>query len=128
MKIKKMQNKYSVNWTSTRRFRMAAPNVSGGGGGGGAGGAGGNGGTILLVTSNLTPTTNNTLGTFNATDSITDGTTTLKLQTFANMECSGGSGGDGGTGGGTAFGVGSPGDDGTDGKTGRDGIHHVIFI
>ena len=59
-----MRNRYQVNWTSTTRFRMALPARSGGGGGGGGGGAGGNGGVVMLVTSNLTPTSG-VLGTLN---------------------------------------------------------------
>jgi|TARA_B100000287_G_C20493676_1_gene726135 hypothetical protein len=131
MKIRNMQQKYGVNWSSNRRFKMAQVDVSGGGGGGGSGGAGGNGGCIVLVTSNLTPTTSNPMGSFQATDTITDGSITVKLQNFANMNTSGGEGGDKGLGGGVGgFGtpVGDPGDNGLDGNDGREGIKQVIFI
>ena len=126
-----MQQKYGVNWSSNRRFKMAQVDVSGGGGGGGSGGAGGNGGCIVLVTSNLTPTSNSTMGSFQATDTITDGTITVKLQNFANLKPSGGSGGNGGSGGlvgGFGTPVGDPGQAGVSGNTGREGIKQVIFI
>ena len=123
-----MQQKYGVNWSSNRRFKMAQVDVSGGGGGGGSGGAGGNGGCIVLVTSNLTPTTNSPMGSFQATDTITDGTITVKLQNFANMNTSGGTGGSGGLVGGFGTPVGDPGQAGVSGNTGREGIKQVIFI
>ena len=131
MKIKNIQQKYGVNWSSNRRFKMAQVDVSGGGGGGGAGGAGGNGGCIVLETSNLTPTSNSPMGSFQATDTITDGTITVKLSNFANMNTSGGTGGNAGSGGAVGgFGtpVGSPGDAGNAGNDGREGIKQVIFI
>ena len=128
MKVRNMQQKYGVNWSSNRRFKMAQVDVSGGGGGGGSGGAGGNGGCIVLITSNLTPTTSNPMGSFQATDTITDGTITVKLQTFANMDTSGGSGGSGGAAGPTGLGVGSPGVAGPTGNSGTPGIKQTIFI
>ena len=129
-----MRNRYQVNWTSTTRFRMALPARSGGGGGGGGGGAGGNGGVIMLVTSNLTPTSG-VLGTLNEKYTITNGSENMVFQTYTSgssqgMFAEGGSGGAGGNGGekGIVGTLANSGDDGSAGRDGRPGVAAVIFV
>ena len=114
----------------------------GGGGGGGGGGAGGNGGTILIVTSNLTPTTSNPLGTLTTAHTITDpddSSNKLTYDTFQattnaggndiGMKSTGGSGGNGGSAG-SAGGAGSSaaGTAGSAGNDGKEGPCPVIII
>jgi hypothetical protein len=129
-----MRNRYQVNWTSTTRFRMALPARSGGGGGGGGGGAGGNGGVVMLVTSNLTPTSG-VLGTLNEKYTITNGSETMVFQTYTSgsnqgMFAEGGARGNRGAGGqkGITGTLAHDGDDGDYGSVGRPGVAAVIFV
>ena len=102
--------------------------AGGGGGGGSGGGAGGNGGTCLIVTSNLTPTSN-PLGALTTGHTITDpddSNNKLTYDTFqATTNGSGNgrnaiNGGSGGSAGSNGSG-GTGGANGTSGTAGSDG-------
>jgi len=112
----------------------------GGGGGGGGGGAGGNGGTILIVTSNLSPTTG-PLGTLTLAHTITDpddSDNKLTYDTFQattngggndiGMKSAGGSGGSGGSAGSAGGGGAAAGTAGSAGNDGKEGPCPVIII
>jgi len=115
-----------VIWSDTRRIRMALLARGGGGGGGGAGGHGGNGGCVALVTSNLTPTTNNPMGTFIPSNTVT-GTNTIRTQKFTLMGVQGGAAGAASTGG-TGPGPAVDGGTGRVGQVGYEGLAFVIFV
>ena len=120
-----------------------AVDVVGGGGGSGGGGAGGNGGTCLLVTSNLTNTVSNPLGTLTTGHTITDpddSDNKLTYDTFQSttnaggfiigMQSIGGTGGTKGTPGskGTTNQTAEDGSPGADGADGKEGPCPVIII
>ena len=116
-----------VIWSDTRRIRMALTAKGGGGGGGGAGGHGGNGGCVALVTSNLTPTTNNPLGVFIASHTA-GGTKTIRTQKFTNMVVPGGIGGGTGPAGAGGGGGAVAGGTGPAGGVGYEGLAFVQFV
>ena len=109
----------------------AGSSVHSGGGGGGGGGAAGSGGTALIVTSNLTPTTSNPLGTLTSGHTITDpddSDNKLTYDTFEATTNAGGNtigmqstGGTGGSGGNKGNKGGASADDGNNGSAGNDG-------
>jgi hypothetical protein len=115
-----------IIWSDTLRIRMASPR-GGGGGGGGAGGNGGNGGTIAVVTSNLTPLTNNPMGTWIPANKVI-GTKPVITQKFANMIVTGGSAGGTGVAGAAGLGGAQPGAAGQSGLEGYEGLAFVQIV
>ena len=124
---KQRKKQKGVIWSDNRRIRMAFNERGGGGGGGGSGGNGGNGGTIAVVTSNLTPLTNNPMGTWKTANKV-DGTKSVITQKFANMIVTGGSGGGTGVAGAAGLGGATPGSTGQSGLDGYEGLAFVIIV